>query len=601
MSHQFNFSLKSRKLYLNQTWVKQKGAALIFIAFILGLGAAFYVLKTYNADAARARQDEKTYKALNDAKVALIAWAVNYSSSPGQMPWPDRNSDGNYDGSSDCYIGAFDYGYLLGQLPSQPTTSPCLDPNNGLNIYSGLSTYPGLNQVFTDAQGNRLWYAVSRNLVYDYGHTENPIINPGMINPPHTITPYMRQGGTQSYPWLTVIDRNGNLVSDRVAVVIIAPGSPLENQNRSSPAPNAKEFLDSFMIGAANYKNSDSSLANEDFIMGEDSRNVPASDTTYVKPYYFNDKLVYITIDELMYALEKRALQETKSALNKYYTANGYYPFASGLGLTANQNQCVQGNLRGLLPVSAPSTHACTCTASSKTCSCNFSISSSISFTRTTGSFVATGGGVNAPIGACTVNPLTTDTCTCNGAGSCQRASGAVQFSCDACGVCAATVAGTNKFVTTGAFISPSGSCNTTSSTQVSCLNSADGSFSLGSCSVNETIKSLPSAGGLLPIWFTANQWEKYIVYAVSEDCNSTGACISTVSPPKLSVGLNKNVNAIVAGSIANPNGSCSIASYLSDVENTNVTVSNGIQDSIYQKTNPRSQTNTDQVVVVTQ
>ncbi|MDI1298359.1 hypothetical protein [Methylotenera sp.] len=600
MAHQSNSLSKLHRLRLNQFWTKQKGAALILIAFILGLGAAAYVLKTYNADTAKARQDEKTYKALNDAKTALIAWAVNYKNSPGQMPWPDRNGDGNYDGSSDCVATTFQYPYLLGQLPSQPTTSPCLDPNNGLNIYTGFSTYPGLNQVFTDAQGNRFWYAVSRNMVYDYEHSENPIINPGVADPPHAITPYMRQSGTQSYPWLTVLDRNGNLVSDRVAAVIIAPGSPLSNQDRSSPAPNASEFLDGFMIGAANKKNNDSSLVNEDFIMGEDSRNVPASDTTFVKPYYFNDKLVYITIDELMYALEKRVLEETKSTLNKYYVANGYYPFASGLGLTANQNQCVQGNLRGLLPVNTPAAPTCNCIASSRSCSCNFSISSSISFTRTTGTFVATGGGVNAPTGACTVNPLTTNTCTCNGLGGCLRASGAVQFSCNACGFCTATVAGTNKFITTGAFNSPLGSCSTSSSTQVSCSNSADGSFSLASCNINETIKSLPSTGGLLPLWFTANQWEKYIVYAVSNDCTSTGTCVSTTSPPKLTVGLNQKVNAVVAGSIVNPNSSCSITSYLSDVENTNVTVSNGSQDFIYQKTNLRTQANTDQVLVVT-
>lgn len=365
---------KPRRFSLNRLLVKQKGAALILMAFILGLGAAVYVLKTYNADAARANQDEKTYQALRDAKVALIAWAVNYSSSPGQMPWPDRNGDGNYDGSSDCFAGTFDYGFLLGQLPNKPATSPCLDPNSGLFVYAGLSTYPSLGQEFFDGQGNRLWYAVSRNMIYDYEHSENPIINPGMINAPHTNTPYMRQSGTQSYPWLMVLDRNGKLISDRVAAVIIAPGSPNENQSRSSSAPNASEFLDGFKIGAANYKNSDSALADEDFIIGEDGRNVPISDTGFVKPYYFNDKLVYITIDELMAAVEKRVGEQVRSSLKVYKETNGYYPYAAKLGTTVMYSGA-QNLTNGFLPVNSQK--------------CNYNTSPlliSISTTRVSGS-----------------------------------------------------------------------------------------------------------------------------------------------------------------------------------------------------------------------
>ncbi len=586
----------------NKILEKQKGVALILMAFIIGLAVIAYLLHALDPQRLRLEQDKKTMQTLNDAKQALIAWSVSHQYNPGQMPWPDRNGDGIYDGSSDCVTTPFQYSFLLGQLPSKPDTSPCLDPNNGLTVYAGLSTYPSLGQEFRDAQGNRFWYAVSRNLVYDSEHNESPIINPGMINPPYAVTPYLRQGGTQPYPWLKVLDRNGNLVSDKVAVVIIAAGNPLVGQNRAAVAPNASEFLDSFKIGVANYKNSDSALADEDFIMGEDSRNVSASDPTFVQPYNFNDKLVYITIDELMYAIEKRALEQTRDALSKFKITNGFYPFASDLGFytspNPNQNQCVQGNLRGLLPTNTPTSHTCSCTSSTRVCSCNFSVVRSTSFTRTAGTFVATGGGVNAPTGACSVSPLTTNTCTCNGVGSCKRSSGVVQFSCDACGTCSATVVGTNKFTTTGTFISPTGAC-TISSNQASCLNSANGTFMFGACNVNETIKSLPTAGGLLPAWFTANQWEKYIVYAVSSDCVSTGTCLTNISPPKITVGLNLNINAVVAGSLVNPNNSCNISNYLSSAENVNVVVSNGMQDSIYQKPQVKTLANTDQLVTI--
>lgn len=118
-------------------------------------------------------------------------------------------------------------------------------------------------------------------------------------------------------------------------------------------------------------------------------------------------------------------------------------------------------------------------------------------------------------------------------------------------------------------------------------------------CNVNETIVSLPAAGGLLPAWFTANQWEKYIVYAVSSDCTSTGTCLANTSPPKITIESNTNINAIAAGSLVNPNNSCNIANYLSSAENTNAIVSNGLQDLIYQKSQVKTLANTDQLVMI--
>jgi len=264
----------------------QRGMVLILIAFIIGLGAAAFMFKMFNASSLQVEQDKQTMLELNAAKQALIAWAVAHPNSPGMMPWPDRNTDldfdgdSAYDGKSDCVTTTFQPSYLLGQLPWRAQSNPCVMPHTGLGA------------DFRDAQGNRLWYAVSRNLIRDYQNSEYPIINPGMANPPHAVTPYLRQGGTDSYPWLKVLDRNGNLVSDRVAAVIISPGSPLDGQDRSSLAPDASQYLDTVRIGAATFKNSDAALVDEDFIMGEDSRNVSSNDASLNQPYYFNDKLV---------------------------------------------------------------------------------------------------------------------------------------------------------------------------------------------------------------------------------------------------------------------------------------------------------------------
>ena len=594
---------------LSQSIKKQKGAVLILIAFIIGLATAAYLLHALNPERLRVEQDKKTMQALNEAKQALIAWAVNHPNMPGLMPYPDRNNDGNYDDRSDCYANNVNFNsiFTLGRLPLFKNDPNCVttDTIDTSGVHD-TQVVNGLSADLRDGTGERLWYEVSSNLLHDYkssaAHSNgaSPEINPSIINNPNPI-----------YPWFVVRDRNRVIISDRVAAVIIAPGAPSGAQDRSGGIANPNQYLDKIMMADNTpyqnygYQNPATNPVQE-FIIGDDYRVVAKNDPTYkdqtVEPYYYNDKLVYITIDELMYAIEKRVLEQTKVALSKFKIANGFYPFAADLGFytspNPNQNQCTQGNLRGLLPVNTPSTHTCSCTSSTRTCNCNLGVVNSISFTRSSGTFVATGGGANAPTGACSVSPLSTNTCTCNGAGGCKRATGAEQFRCDACGICIAKVVGTNRFSTTGTFTNSTGVCTFTSN-QAICANSANGTFTLKACNVNETIVSLPAAGGLLPAWFTANQWEKYIVYAVSSDCTSTGTCLANTSPPKITIESNTNINAIVAGSLVNPNNSCNIANYLSSAENTNAIVSNGLQDLIYQKSQVKTLANTDQLVMI--
>lgn len=585
---------------------QQKGVVLILLAFIIGLGVLAYLLHALDPERLRLAQDKKTYEALNAAKQALIAWAVGHPNTPGLMPYPDRNGDGNYDDTSDCYASNVNFApqFTLGRLPLYKNDPNCINAKQ--------SVVSGVAGNFRDGAGERLWYEVSRNLLHDYkdnGGNPNgtsPIINPSIVNAP-------------ANPWFVVRDRNGVIISDRVAAVIISPGTPSGVQDRSGGIANANQYLDKIVMADntpyQNYGYQDPTTNPvQEFIIGDDFRVVAKNDPTYknqaIEPYYYNDKLVYITIDELMYAVEKRVLEEAKKTLRVYYNTNNYYPFAAGLGSTTNPNQCVQGNFRGLLPVNAPSMHTCTCTSSPRTCNCNFSVVSSISFTRNTGSFVATGGGVNAPTGACSVSPLTVNTCTCNGAGSCKRSSGAVQFSCDACGKCVATVAGTNKFSTNGTFSSSTGVCTNTAS-QATCPNSANGTFTLGACA-DLAIPSLPIVGGLAP-WFLANHWEDYIYYATSSNCTSSGVNC-TAATPQLTVGSKPNVRAILASPASEINiapfavskglaqtsrPSCDVKDYLDTVENTNQPVANGLEDNLYQSTQIRGQSYNDQIVIV--
>jgi hypothetical protein len=482
---------------------KQKGAALILMAFILGLAVTAYLLYASNPEKLRAEQDKKTYQSLNEAKQALIAWAVSHQYTPGQMPWPDRHLDPLiYDGSSDCVAAIFQPSYLLGQLPSQPDTSPCLDPNTGLNVYLGLSTYSGLGQEFRDAQGNRLWYAVSRNLVRDHATLTNPIINPNIVN-------------ASTYQWLQVLDRNGNLVSDRVAAVIIAPGDALEGHN---------QFLDSLQIGASVFNNRGYATDDEDFIIGDDSRNVSANDPTFVKPYNFNDKLVYITIDELMAALGKRVGEEVRARLARYAKLNGNYPFAArmgGVGAASTRTyRCSTGNIIGALPVDNP---ADTCTYSATDTSvnskCSFKNITSVSFRKnSSGNFTST-------TSACT---RASTTCTCNGAGSCFVGATTV-FSCDASGNCnSPNETGRIRFIGAGldTISAPSSGPSVCSLSGLSnCVTAANTISRTVTCNGDSpTITmgySCAESLSTLPLWFNANRWQDYVFYEMTRPINA--------------------------------------------------------------------------------
>lgn len=556
--------LSNLKMYRNkQMLVYQKGVALIFLAFILGLGATAYLLKTFSVGNLQANQDQKTYKALGEAKQTLIAWAVSNKYTPGQMPWPDRNGDGNYDGSSDCVATTFQYSYLLGQLPTQPATSPCLDPNTGSVIYTGLSTYPGLGEDLRDAQGNKLWYAVSRNLVRDYEAATNPVINSGTANSP-------------TYPWLQVLDRNGNVVSNRVAVVIMAPGDPIGGQNRNGAA-NASEYLDSFQIGVATFNNRGYATPDEDFIMGEDSRNVSVNDTSLNKPYYFNDKLVYITIDELVAALEKRVGEEARAALKKYQDTNGYYPYAAQLGTTTNfaceltSAAMTSGLTTGFLPANNQS---CAYNRAGTTTSlvCEDSIFDSslsgitqVRFDRTSGSTIA-----NTSSGACTRSSTTR--CTCTGAGTCGNALARVTCTTTACS--STGLLGSYR-ITNGKFRFRSGGCAQTTFPTKSAVTGCSNSNSIITC--NSSNGSLSSCGDLsfknyLPTWFTDNQWQKYMYYQMTRPANpviKVGSKITEAMVATTGVPITSTPFASKGSAQAIP--SCNaINNYLDSTENTN-------------------------------
>ena len=162
----------------------------------------------------------------------------------------------------------------------------------------------------TDSADEQLWYAVSANLV-DGGIVG--AVNAGLR-------------GTPPVQWLNVCDEQGALISDRVAAVIIAPGTVQDAQDRDGSNDPA-DYLESYAVGSKTFDNSDSdgqpdasgcATAGEDFIL-----------VTGTDHDGFNDKLTFITIDELMTLVQQRVIGEVANLLEAHKQNHGAYPWLS--------------------------------------------------------------------------------------------------------------------------------------------------------------------------------------------------------------------------------------------------------------------------------
>lgn len=313
-----------------KTHHSQQGMAMLILVFIIALALTAYLVTGLNGESYKRNREMKTARVLEQAKEALIGWSVAHPQYPGMMPFPDRNGDGDYDGNSDC-VAAFSYSHLIGRLPFATQTAPCI----------GSLQY-GLSDNFLDGDGEALWYAVSRNLIRTSVVPGALVINPAIMNNP-------------TFPWLIVRDKNGLVISNRVAAVIMSSGKVIGAQNRAGGIAGPAAYLDTAVVGGVAYSNANYVVPNEDFIMAEDMQFVSNPHPVYGQPYQFNDKLIFITIDELMLALERRAIREASNALQNYYLASApvaagrFYPYAAQLGDI--NHACIEATLSGSLPL----------------------------------------------------------------------------------------------------------------------------------------------------------------------------------------------------------------------------------------------------------
>jgi len=276
-----------------------RGAALlVFLFLVLAAFSTIIVTLLSKADL-EAQKLNMTFEALAQAKEALIGYAASVQLNPGRpgdLPCPDNHPLGDpQEGNPSAPCN----GNSLGRLPWKKLGLPDL----------------------RDGSGERLWYAVSVNFK---NSSRTACTSPGQVGCLNSDTP-----GT-----ITVRDSNGNIInngtdSTGAIAVVIAPGESLTRQDsisqtRSSADANvAVNFLD---VGNGEDNSSFINRNADGFINGivrDAANNVVV-----------NDRILAITANNLMPALEQRVAGEVLKCLTEYSSKlqnHGRYPWPVAL------------------------------------------------------------------------------------------------------------------------------------------------------------------------------------------------------------------------------------------------------------------------------
>jgi len=284
---------------------KADGFALLIFLIVL-LGIAGIALTGFSQNALKSVEKsrfEHNKEVLLKAKQALLMYAFNYPAvslaaggvarGPGRLPCPDTDNDGQPEPSFFCIAGVG----LVGRFPWD-------DPD--FRYYDAR-----------DASGERLWYSVSRN----FANTGPAVVN------------------SDSAGTISIFDQSRNLLYNGavngVAAVIIAPGSAINNQDRSilnadNPSDTTPD-TDPGIVNPANYLDSFNTFDNSSFLNGgnNDADGFILGPVTDQSIEVINDQIIIITADEVIAMAEKATLQVYQDAINEYQTDIGIerYPW----------------------------------------------------------------------------------------------------------------------------------------------------------------------------------------------------------------------------------------------------------------------------------
>ncbi len=281
---------------------KQHGGVLMVMLLIMIVGAATLLVSSLGSSAITIERDKTTASALAQAKEALIGRALADVNRPGSLPCPDTDDDG----SSELLSG--------NECPS----------------YTGRLPWRTLNlPELRDGAGERLWYALSRNFRDD----DSSHIN------------------SDTQGTLTI---SGTNPASNVIAIVLAPGAAMNDASRSpSATATCSSLKDSPNVAqgwcATNYLEGSNAALNVSAVSATPNLSYRSGDTSST----FNDRMIFITHQNLMPLIEKRIAREVRSCLDGYALSHSStYPWAAPVDDTGNYAGAVN-TLFGRLPTNA--------------------------------------------------------------------------------------------------------------------------------------------------------------------------------------------------------------------------------------------------------
>jgi hypothetical protein len=318
--------------------MRQRGAALLIMVMIVGLGATWYLVSRLNTESglAGAAVKSRNQQILNTAKAALIGYVAARASKAGE----DRP------GALPCPVAP---AYFNDTDNDGTVSYPCTLPIVGRFPWKTL----GLDKL-VDTAGEPLWYAVASGWA-----GANTVINSDCAS--------STSGMACATGRLTVDGTTNDVIA-----VIIAPGPRLNVSASANCTAWTQTRATSGTPDARNYLECQNATWPAD-----------ATFATTGPDGSFNDQLVTITVGDLLPAVEaaiaSRIEREIVPSLNSVYTPAGWgfsgsdpiypYPaaFASpGPGTGTSSYQGAAGNYKGLLPFNQ--TQGCTESATDLRC-----------------------------------------------------------------------------------------------------------------------------------------------------------------------------------------------------------------------------------------
>ena len=276
-------------------------ALLIFLVIMMGLGGiALTGFSQKVIKAVEKNRFEHNKDVLLQAKNALLMFAYNYpvthsGQGPGRLPCPYNQipigAGSGYSGSISNAIceavGRLPWGHTNLELPE-----------------------------FKDADGEHLWYAVSK----DFNNNAFRVIN------------------SDTKGTISIKDQTGNIIYDGavagIAAVIIAPGSAIKIDDDDNGSPNYQQVrnrnnpADTDNSDPKNFLDSAFSESNSSFTNSAPNGFISGPIISSNNELLINDQIIIISAEEVIEMAEKATLDAYRTAVNDYLTnTGGVYPW----------------------------------------------------------------------------------------------------------------------------------------------------------------------------------------------------------------------------------------------------------------------------------